>query len=137
MISICMLKLCGERICRPLNIILKTCLNTGKFCSEWKKGNVVPINKKDDKQNVKNHRPVSVLPICGKICERLIYKVMYNFVTENDLISPNQSGFRPYNSCLNQLLSINHEIFNAFLIFQRLLTRYGTMVLFLNCVKMV
>ena len=132
-----MLKLCGERICRPLNIIFKTCLNTGKFCSEWKKGNVVPINKKDDKQNVKNHRPVSVLPICGKICERLIYNVMYNFVTENDLISPNQSGFRSYNSCVNQLLSINHEIFNAFLIFQRLLTRYGTMVLFLNCVKMV
>ena len=52
MISIRMLKLCGEAICRPLNIIFKTCLNTGKFLSEWKKGNVVPINKKDDKQNV-------------------------------------------------------------------------------------
>ena len=28
---------------------VKTCLNTGKFPSEWKKGNVVPIHKKDDK----------------------------------------------------------------------------------------
>ena len=35
MISIRMLKLCGEAICRPLNIIFKTCLNTGKFPSEW------------------------------------------------------------------------------------------------------
>ena len=89
MISIRMLKLCGEAICRPLNIILKTCLNTGKFPSEWKKGNVVPIHKKDDKQSVKNYRPVSLLPICGKIFERLIYNIMYDFLTENDLLSPN------------------------------------------------
>ena len=63
-------------ICRPLNIILKTCRNTGKFSSEWKKGKVVPFHKKDDKQNVKNDRPVSLLSICGKICERLIYNVI-------------------------------------------------------------
>ena len=113
MISIRMLKLCGEAICRPLNVIFKTCLNTGKFASEWKKGNVAPIHKKD-KQNVKNYRPVSLLPICGKICERLIYNVMYDFLTKNDFFSPNQSGLRSGDSCINQLLSINHEILNAF-----------------------
>ena len=78
-ISIPMLKLCGDAICRPLNIIFKTCLNIAKFCPEWKKGNVVPIHKKDDKQNIKNYRPVSLLPICGKIFERLIYNVIYDF----------------------------------------------------------
>ena len=114
MISIRILKLCGEAICRPLNTIFKTCLNTGKFSSEWKKGNVVPIHKKDDKQTVKNYRPVSLLPICGKIFECLIYNVMYDFLIENDLLSPNQSGFRSGDSCINQLLSINHEILNAF-----------------------
>ena len=45
--------------------------------------------KKDDKQNVKNYRHVSLLPICSKIFERLIYKVMFDFLTENDLLSPN------------------------------------------------
>ena len=70
------------------------CLNTGKFPSEWKKGNDVPIHKKDDKQNVKNYCPVSLLPICSKIFECLIYSVMYDFLTENDLLSRNQSGFR-------------------------------------------
>ena len=72
MISICILKLCGKAISRPLNIIFKTCLNTGKFPSEWKKGNVVSIHKKDDKQNVKNYHPVSLLPICGKIFEDIL-----------------------------------------------------------------
>ena len=46
MISIPMVKLCGEAICRPLNIIFRLFLNTNKFPSEWKKGSVVPIHKK-------------------------------------------------------------------------------------------
>ena len=122
-------------------------LNTGKFLSEWKKGNVVPINKKDDKQNVKNYRPVPLLAICGKIFERVIYNVMYDFLTENDLLSPTQSGFRSSDSCINQLLSINHEILNAF---DKWLEVRGIFLdiskasdkvwhdgLFLSCVKMV
>ena len=39
---------------------------------------------------------------------------MYDFLTENDLLSPNQSGFRSRDSCINQLLSVNHELLNAF-----------------------
>ena len=78
-ISIRMLKICGDSICRPLNIIFKTCLRTGKFPLEWKKANIVPIHKKGDKQAVKNYRPVSLLPICGKIFERLLYNEMLNF----------------------------------------------------------
>ena len=111
---ICLLKLCCEAICRPPKIVFKTCLNTGTFPSEWKKRNVVPIHKENGKRNVQNYRPVSLLPICGKIFERLIYNVMYDFLTENDLLSPNQSGFRSGDSCINQLLSINHEILNTF-----------------------
>ena len=64
-----MLKVCGDSICRLLNIIFKICLCTGKFPSEWKKANIVPIHKKEDKQIVKNYRPVSFLPLCGEIFE--------------------------------------------------------------------
>ena len=39
---------------------------------------------------------------------------MYEFFTENNLISPNQSGFKPGDSCINQLLSITHEIYKSF-----------------------
>ena len=102
------------QFCRPLNIIFKTCLRTDKFPLEWKKANIVPIHKKGDKQAVINHRPVSPLPICGKIFERLLYNEIVNFLLENQLISPKQSGFRPGDSCINQLLSINHEILSAF-----------------------
>ena len=39
---------------------------------------------------------------------------MYEFFTENNLISPNQSGFKPGDSCINRLLSITHEIYKSF-----------------------
>ena len=113
-ISIRMLKICGSTIYRPLEIIFKEALSTGLFPSEWKKRNIVPIYKKGDKQVLKNYRPVSLLPICGKVFERLIFNEMFSFLLENNLVSPNQSGFKPGDSCINQLLSITHEIFQSF-----------------------
>ena len=113
-ISIRMLKICGDSICRFLNIIFKTFFRMGKFPLEWKKTNIVPLHKKGDKQTVINYRPVSHLPICGKIFERLLYNKILNFLLENHLISPKQSGFKPGDSCINQLLSINHEILSDF-----------------------
>ena len=74
-----MLKICGGSICKPLNIIFKTCLRLGKFPLEWKKANIVSIHKKGHKQAVKNYRPVSLLLIYGKIFERLLCNEMLNF----------------------------------------------------------
>ena len=39
---------------------------------------------------------------------------MFKFFTFNNLISPNQSGFKPGDSCINQLLSISHKIYKSF-----------------------
>ena len=64
--------------------------------------------KKDDKQMLRNYRLVSLLPICGKIFERLMYNNLYEFFIKNDLISSNQSGFKQGDSCIYQLLSITH-----------------------------
>ena len=63
---------------------------------------------------LKNYRPISLLPICGKNFERLIYNDLFTFFTDNNLISPNQSGFRPGDSCVNQLIAITHEICKLF-----------------------
>ena len=114
MIIIRMVKICDDFICKPLKLIFQSCLESGKFPSEWKKTNVVPIHKKGDKQILKNYRPISLLPITGKIFERLLYDRMFEFFTENNLISDNQSGFKPGDSCINQLLSIIYEIYQSF-----------------------
>ena len=114
MISIRMLKICGKSICKPLQLIFEDCIENGIYPLEWKKTNVVPAFKKNDKQSIKNYRPMSLLPICGKIFERLIFNSLVSFFMENNLISENQSGFKPGDSCTYQLLSIAHDIYECF-----------------------
>ena len=79
MISIRMLKLYGPSLCEPLSIIFKSCLRQMKFPMVWKKTNVVPTPKKNDKQCIENYRPVSLLLICSKIFERLLFNKLYKF----------------------------------------------------------
>ena len=114
MMSILMVKICGYSIYKPLHLTFRASLDQGTFPLFWKKANVVPTYKKNDKQSIKNYRPVSLLPICGKIFERLLYNEIFSFFIENGLISQKQSGFRPGDSCINQLLSITHEIYKSF-----------------------
>ena len=99
-ISMRIIKICGKSICKPLQLIFSQCIDTSSFPLEWKKANVVAVHKKGDKQCLKNYQPVSLLPICGKI-----FNKMLKFLIENNLISSNQSGFKQGDSCINQLLS--------------------------------
>ena len=80
----------------------------------WKLANVTPIIKKGDKQFTKNYRPISLLPICGKMFEKIIFKNLYNHLITNQLISKNQSGFRPCDSTTSQLIGFVNEIHQAF-----------------------
>ena len=110
-----MLKICDNSICKPLELIFQSCIKHRKFPNDWKIANVVPVHRKSDKQILKNYRLVSLLPICGKVFQRLIYNSLFEYFIENDyLISPNQSGFKPGDSCTNQLISITHEIYQSF-----------------------
>ena len=58
-----------------------------------RKANVVPIHKKGNRQSRENYRPISLLPIFGKIFEMVIFDAMYKHLCDNRLLTPNQSGF--------------------------------------------
>ena len=109
-----MLKLSQKSILKPLKLFFENCLRTTLFPDQWKKANVVPIHKKGDKQLLENYRLVSLLPICDKILEHLIFNSLFNYFIENNLLSPHHSGFIPGDSCLKQFIPITHETCNAF-----------------------
>ena len=58
--------------------------------------------------------PISLLPICDKVFEKIIYNNLYSYLNANNLITKNQSGFRPGDSTTNQLLFLVDEIHQAF-----------------------
>ena len=94
MISIRWLKLRDKSICKPLNIIFKSCLTQGLFPSEWKEiKSRTNSQKKKKSKPFKNCRPVSLLPICSKVFEHIIYNTMFPYFIENNGIFKNLSGF--------------------------------------------
>ncbi len=113
-ISVRMIKICDVALLPPLKLLFESCMRHGVFPEVWKKANVVPIHKKNSKNSKQNYRPISLLPIFGKILEKLIFDSLYQHLNENGLLNPNQSGFRPGDSTVNQLLSIVNSIHAAF-----------------------
>ena len=109
-----MLLLCDNLVALPLKMIFQNILETSTYPDLWKLANVIPIFKKSDKQLIKNYRPISLRPICGKIFENIIFNNLYSYFNANYLITKNQSGFRPGDSTSNQLLYLVNEIHEAF-----------------------
>ena len=72
-ISIHMLQLCARECSKPLKMLFEKCLQSGHYAAIWKKANVVPVHKKGNRQLKTNYRPISLLPICGKIFEKIIF----------------------------------------------------------------
>ena len=112
-ISIRMIKISDKSLLKPL-IILFEYSTKSSYPDIWKRSNIIPVHKKNGKQLVNNYRPISLLPIFRKILEKVIFDRIYGFLLEENLLNPNQSGFRPSDSCINQLLAITHEIFETF-----------------------
>ena len=86
-LSINIIKLSGIEIVKPLYLVHMKCLETGRFPSSWKKANVLPLHKKENRQLKKNYRPISLLPDCGKIFEKLMFDAIYEFLCENQLLT--------------------------------------------------
>ena len=109
-----MLLICGDSVTLPLKIIFSNILLSSTYPDIRKLANVIPIFKKGDKQLIKNYRPISLLPICGKLFEKIIFNNLYSYLNTNNLITKNQSGFRPGDSTTTQLLYLVNEIHQAF-----------------------
>ena len=88
-ISIRMIKLCASSISKPLHLIFRNCLETESFPKEWKKANIILVHKKDDNQLIINYRPVSLLLICGKGFEKIIFNSLFVYLNNNNLLSSN------------------------------------------------
>ena len=70
--------------------------------------------RRETKSQPCNYRPVALLSCIGKLQERTVFKNMYNFLIEYNLLYKYQSGFLPHHSTVFQLIDIFHNIYQAF-----------------------
>ena len=109
-----MLKIFDSVLVERLSLIYKNCINSGVFPDIWKRSHIIPTYKKNDKHCINNYCPVSLLTICGKIFECILYNPLFLYLESKNLLTPHQSGFHPNDSCIYQLLSIVNSIYTDF-----------------------
>ena len=92
----------SSRICKDaflaipdqLTYLFNCSLSTAIFPDVWKKAKVVPLFKGGNREDVSNYRPVSLLPLPGKLLEKLVHKGINYFLEENEFLCEYQGGFR-------------------------------------------
>ena len=103
-ISAKMLYSTAKLIAPSLTKLIKLSLSISKVPIIWKQANVLPLFKKDDKSDFTNYRPVSLLNITSKVCEKVVFKHVFNYIRDNNLITLHQSSFTPGDSIVHQLV---------------------------------
>ena len=83
---------------------------TGVFPSILKTAKVVPVFKKDSKLDYSNYRPISLLFNIEKILEELMYRRLYTFLNNNNIIQNLQFGFRQHYSTSYAIINITENI---------------------------
>ena len=98
------LKECKTEISKPLYYIWRKSMNTGEIPHIYLKQTIIPIFKKGSKSKAENYRPVSLTSHIVKIFERVLRLRLVHFIEQNNIIAPQQYGFRTGRSCMSQLI---------------------------------
>jgi hypothetical protein len=88
------IKDCLSAILTPLTSIINASITSQVYPSLWKKAEVVPIPKANDSdhQQAENNRPISLLPILSKVCEKVIFNHFMPYLLSHNRLTANQSG---------------------------------------------
>ena len=100
------LKLAKKELLTQITYFINQCFENGIYPENLKHSKVTPIFKKGDKNLVENYRPISIIPILGKILE-LAYKIrLMDYFESKHLINPYQFGYRKGKSTVEALTNI-------------------------------
>lgn len=107
------IKYCSPVILPYLTHIINCCLTSNTFPECWKKGLILPIPKINNPNEYKDLRPITILPVCSKILEKIVNMQLRCHLNTFNIIPDSQSGFRPGHSCSTTLLNVTDDLYTA------------------------
>ena len=106
-----MIKSCKCEIVDVLCYMFNMSVNFKSFPDLWKSARVTPLFKSGCSTDPGNHRPISVLPTCGKILECLVHTQCIEYLESRNLLSSYQSGFRSKRSTGTCLAEFSNNVY--------------------------
>ena len=110
----------SSKICKDAFLVLtdqlvhifNCSLLTAYFPLGWKSAKIVPLFKGGGaREDVSNYRPVSLLPLPGKLLEKVVHKRITQFFTDHEILSENQGGFRKGFSTTATIADLTDDMF--------------------------
>ena len=95
-----------------LSKIYNKSIELGVFPHMLKLTKVICIHKGESKMVASNYRPISLLPIFGKIFEKIIFQRLSAFIKRYDILYKKQFGFQTGKSTEDAIIDITQNILN-------------------------
>ena len=109
-ISTILLKKLESKLTKPLTLIINQSLHSGIYPDKLKIGKIIPVYKKNDKHQLENYRPISLLPTISKLFEMVVHDQISLYFSQNNYLSSSQYGFRKLHSTEHAILEIADRI---------------------------
>ena len=86
------------------------CIELGQYPESLKIAKLISFSKNGNKDDPSNFRPISLLPILGKVFERIIFDRIQNYLNVFEILSDSQFGFRHGKSTVDAIATLIEEI---------------------------
>ena len=111
----------SARVCKDAFLILadklvhifNCSLSSAVFPDAWKAAKVVPLFKGGAREFVGNYRPISLLPLPGKLLEKIVHNKISSFLEEHNVLSEHQGGFRKGFSTTSTISDLTDDLFTG------------------------
>ena len=97
----------------PLTEIINCSLATSTFPDAWKAAEVIPLLKEGDHNVASNNRPLSLLPVASKVCERIVLNQLSGYLSDHNRLTHHQNGNKKLHSTETLSIYITDNILEA------------------------
>ena len=109
-IPVSFIKPIAEYIASPLTFIINNLIEESKFPDQWKIARISPIPKVNNPTELKDYRPISILPILSKVYEKQVLHQITDFIETQQVYNKHQSGYRKNHSPATILSKLYDDI---------------------------
>ena len=84
--------------------LINTSIRSSVFPSSWKLAHVVPLHKSGSRDEAANYRPISILPVLSKVCEKVVCTQLTSYLSSSHVLSSSQYAYRQGHSTEDALI---------------------------------
>lgn len=79
----------------------------GQMPDSWKEDDITLVLKKPPQTDISNYRPITLISCISKLLTKIIAKRLGEAITKEDIILPEQNGFRSSRTCSDSIFIRN------------------------------